>query len=219
MIITSAHTSLVSVIRYSFVIALLLLPLTTAVSAQDVFDGRTPTGLAPGAPAGSYALSGFESINLFNGHLNFSLPLLRVGGRGSAEYTMMLPIERTWSATFGSLPLPTGGELHFYGANDTEWYERIPWFARNPYDMYMPGKLFGRNGVEGALHCDNPVVTIYGRTLPRLTFIMPNGSEIELRDQLTGGEPKPNFCTGSIDHRHPRGRVFTSADGTGVTFV
>jgi RHS repeat-associated protein len=219
MIVTFTRTSLVAIIRYSFVITLLLLPLTTAVSAQDVFDGRTPTGLASGAPAGSYALSGFENVNLFNGNLNFSLPLLKIGGRGSAGYTMMLPIEQTWSATFGSIPLPEGGQINFYSADNTDWYKRIPWFARNRYDMYMPGKLFGRNGVEGAIQCNIPLVTIYARTLPRLTFIMPNGSEIELRDQLTGGEPKPNFCTDSIDHRHPRGRVFISADGTGVTFV
>ena len=52
------------------------------VSAQNAVDSTTPPGQAPGAPAGSYSLSGFEKVNLFNGHLNFQLPLLQVSGRG-----------------------------------------------------------------------------------------------------------------------------------------
>jgi hypothetical protein len=47
-------------------------------------DGQTPLGLAPGAPEGSYALSGFDQVNLFNGNLNFGLPLMHLGGRGTA---------------------------------------------------------------------------------------------------------------------------------------
>lgn len=32
-----------------------------------------------GSPAGSYALSEFDNVNLFNGALNFNLPLLKIG--------------------------------------------------------------------------------------------------------------------------------------------
>src|SRR6266498_4485560 len=56
-------------------------------------DGSTPLGIAPGAPAGSFALSDFENVNLYNGNLNFQLPLLRVGGRGGAGYTMTLKLD------------------------------------------------------------------------------------------------------------------------------
>lgn len=65
-------------------------------AGTSVTDGSTPLGLAPGAPAGSYPLSHLENINLFNGSLNFRLPLLQVGGRGEAGYTMTLPIEQHW---------------------------------------------------------------------------------------------------------------------------
>src|SRR2546430_1874740 len=44
--------------------------------------GWTPLAQQPGAPAGSYALSGFDNVNLFNGNLNFRLPLMHVGDRG-----------------------------------------------------------------------------------------------------------------------------------------
>src|SRR6266516_2537100 len=50
-------------------------------------DGGTPLGLQAGTPAGSYGLSGGDNVNLYNGALNFTLPLLSIGGRGSAGHT------------------------------------------------------------------------------------------------------------------------------------
>ena len=50
----------------------------------------------PGAPAGSYGLSGFENISLFTGKLNFSLPFLNIGGRGGAGTSLTLQIDRSW---------------------------------------------------------------------------------------------------------------------------
>ena len=70
-------------------IFIVLALLSFGVSAQTSnTDGATPAGLSPGAPAGSYSLTGFENVNLYNGNLNVSLPLLAVGGRGSAGYTV-----------------------------------------------------------------------------------------------------------------------------------
>src|SRR5437763_1189697 len=66
-------------------------------SAQTFNDGVTPAGFAPGAPAGSYGLSGIESINLFNGSLNFTVPLASVGGRGGARGAITLPIRMRWT--------------------------------------------------------------------------------------------------------------------------
>ncbi|MDX6501038.1 MAG: hypothetical protein QOG23_4298 [Blastocatellia bacterium] len=74
-----------------------LLLLAGVASGQSETNGATPLGLSPGAPAGSYALSGFDNVNLFNGHMNFRLPLLSVSGRGSAGYRMALPVEQTWT--------------------------------------------------------------------------------------------------------------------------
>ena len=79
-------------------IFILLALLSFGVSAQTSnTDGATPAGLSPGAPAGSYSLTGFENVNLYNGNLNVSLPLLSVGGRGSAGYTVTLSIEQKWA--------------------------------------------------------------------------------------------------------------------------
>jgi len=52
--------------------------------AQSSTDGSTPLSIQPGAPAGSLGLDDFENVNLFNGNLNFTLPLYKVIGRGEA---------------------------------------------------------------------------------------------------------------------------------------
>ena len=63
--------------------ALFLLSLAWSLTVQgqttSSYDGKTPSGLAPGAPAGSYPLSGFDNINLYNGKMNFHLPLVQIG--------------------------------------------------------------------------------------------------------------------------------------------
>ena len=65
--------------------------LSFAVAAQttSATDGSTPLGLQPGAPAGSYALSGFDNVNLYNGNLSFQLSLLGISGRGGAQMPIM----------------------------------------------------------------------------------------------------------------------------------
>jgi hypothetical protein len=79
----------------SLIIATLLLLAGTA-RAQGSAEGLTPPSLTPGLPAGSYGLSGFDSVNLFNGNLNFHLPLLNVAGRGGARIPVLLKIEERW---------------------------------------------------------------------------------------------------------------------------
>jgi hypothetical protein len=79
-------------------IALILFTSSLPVSGQNIrrfsTDGTTAPALEPGAAAGSYALSGFDNVSLFNGNLNFAMPLLKMGGRGSASYSLGLKIEK-----------------------------------------------------------------------------------------------------------------------------
>src|SRR5207244_2690730 len=79
-------------------LVVLLGPLASSTGAQSrsATDGTTPLALTSGAPAGSYALGGFENVNPYNGNLNFSLPMLGMSGRGETAYPMMLKIERHW---------------------------------------------------------------------------------------------------------------------------
>jgi len=89
----SVVLNLLAVAVVCFVFVLLI---SSDASAQSVTDGSTPLGLSPGAPAGAYSLSDFDSVNPYNGNLGFRLPLVKIAGRGGAGYTMSARIELKW---------------------------------------------------------------------------------------------------------------------------
>src|SRR5262249_11655800 len=203
----------------------------TMTATSSSIDGSTPTGLAPGGPAGSYALSGFDNINMYNGNLDFRLPLLHIGGRGSAGYTMVLPIkQQKWRVEFTHQQHVTVLDLHTIDVT----YDHESWSAVKAWWTgldagYGPGVLQGRRTGWSLQDCvvlsngvPNPIVvyqnTTYQHTLTRLTFTAADGTEYDLRDQSTHGQPgavtDPCNTTGTN-----RGTIFTTADGTSATFI
>ena len=188
----------------SFLVGSIVVLLSVIANAQSATDGSTPTGMSPGASAGSYALTGFENVNLFNGHLNFHLPLLQVGGRGSAGYTINLDLERQWRTrkTPPNVIYPETG----------------PWGGLEV--GYSPGVLLGRVvGAPTGGSCEENQG--WRDSLTRLTFIGADGTEYELIDKLTMGVPQESSynvdC--SIGYNFNRGKVFVTHDGSAVTFI
>jgi YD repeat-containing protein len=203
--------------RFVPALPLLLLLCAAPALAQTTStssDTTTPKALSPGAPAGSYPLSGFEHVNLYNGNLDFHLPLLHVGGRGSAGYTMMLAIDaKKWGVRHSQTETtetwtPTGN-----GWNDLK-------------PGYGPGTLVGRQSgadVKDTSTCANHSNTpnYYQQTVTTLTFTAADGTEYDLRDQLNGGQRMPvtQQCPTISTQGASRGTVFVTADGTAATFV
>ena len=163
MTIKATHTAFTTVITSSWLAALLFLILPSSVTAQtsnkSATDGITPLALAPGAPAGSYALSGFDNINPCNGGLNFRLPLKQVNGRGGAQHTMVLTIEQRWHVRH-----------HYTVTEETDIPEFNRWSYLKP--GYGPGVLVGRQVNNGT--CVNS--NFNSNSLTRLTFITPDGT-------------------------------------------
>jgi RHS repeat-associated protein len=181
----------------------LLLPLTAL--AQPNYDGSTPSGLSRGTPAGSYALTGFDNVNLFNGHMNFHLPLVSVGGRKAAGYTIMLPIEQVWTAQVLD-PIN-----YFYNPN-YNWWDGIK-------PGYSAGVLQARHQSEG---CEDGLIVSFPAGITRLTFTLPDGTEHELIDQLFGGQQTQSMC--NMYEYNPqngvsRGTTWVTRDGTAATFI
>lgn len=175
-------------------ILLLTIPFLSQASAQatNPTQGFTPSGLKPGAPAGSYGLSGFDNINLYNGNLNFRLPLLGIGGRGGAKMQMMIAIDSVrWTVDKDS-----GADWESFTPNPNWWGGLRP--------GYGPGVLQGRQPVVRALFGQGKL------TNTRLTFIASDGTEYELRDKLKNGQ------AGSVS---VRGKIFVSTDGSSMTFI
>ncbi len=190
---------------------------------RSATDGTTPPGMTPGAPAGSYALSGFENVNLYNGHLNFSLPLLRVGGRGSAGHAITLPIERHWRVAHAQVPTNcgqggcTGTPEDKYYPTDTDWAGLSPGYGPGVMQSRYAGNNYRTITTTNTINGEPFVLCrFYPETLTRLTFIGGDGTEYELRDRKYGGKPMAQGgCNGSIS----RGRVFVTSDGSNVTYV
>lgn len=125
-------------VRLAHLLLSIALACSIANSAlgQSAIDATTPPGQSPGTPAGSYALSGFDNVNIFNGHLNFRFPLLQVNGRGGGSFVSALPIEQRWTVDHDS-----SGVYHFPNYN---W-----WTGLRP--GYGPGVLQGRQMSEGCV--------------------------------------------------------------------
>jgi len=82
---TIRNTRLRRLILNSLLFVLLLIQIVSHAAAQSSLDGSLPSALKPGSPAGSYE-SSMDTINLFNGHLNFRIPLITIGGGGRRAY-------------------------------------------------------------------------------------------------------------------------------------
>lgn len=189
---------------YVVLFSALLATTANAQSGNTATDGFTPEGLKTGAPAGSYQLTGFDNINYFNGNLNFSLPLVRAAGRGSAEVTIPLRIERKWRV----IKTPSPPYVNTPEPNDWESVDIA----------YGPGMLIGRRTGAVSQYC-NQTESSQAATLTRLTFKAGDGTEYELRDtQLNGAQGVTYYSYCSVGLTPNRGQIFVSSDGTGVTF-
>ncbi|HXL80401.1 MAG TPA: hypothetical protein VN951_05945 [Pyrinomonadaceae bacterium] len=187
-----------------------------SIAAQTATDGKTPLGITPGSPSGSYELSGFDNVNLYNGNLNFQLPLLSISGRGDAQMALLLSLNlKGWRVLHTN---PSGIHDNYKPIAAISW-----WSGNLATASYSPGKLEGRQGGTGFTDCSGYPGgngNAYGFTITRLTFIEPDGSEHELIDQLTGGQrlgSYPNICASVTGAS--RGTVFISHDGEAMTFT
>lgn len=193
--------------------------LTARLSAQGFSqtsystDGTTHPGVAPGSPSGAYALSGFDRINLFNGKLNFALPLLTVGGRGETNYTVTLNLDQAWRVRIYA-DCTIQAPCLYYHTPIPDWWSGAE-------VGYGPGMVVGRFMDDSIVCPGNQVLS--NRTLTRLSFIEADGTEHDLRDVNTDGAPflATQLSSGScVHHTVPaRGPVFASYGGEAMTFV
>ncbi len=195
-----------------------LVPPLTAQQNMSATDGMTPTAMQPGSPAGSYVLSGFDTVNLANRHVNFNLPVLKLAGRGDTALSLNVPIQSLnqvgWS--FTAVPYLVPGSCGNNMACQYQYYYSLSAFSWNPY---VPGfgsaTMVGRSGGTGCTCGSDSTQKScqWGTTLTRLTLTEPNGTEHELWDQSSGG--KPNLTRAGF----ARGSTFVTHDGTDMVFT
>lgn len=201
MYLKSHSIAILHVFRF-LVFLSLLVSLISVSRAQSSTDNVTPGALKPGSPAGSYALEDFDTVNLYNGHLNFILPLLKMGGRGSAAIPIVYKHEQIWRDETYYACQPCG-PLYYPTYN---W-----WTTVRP--IYGMGFLEARDSQDASQSCPEPI-EVY--SLTRLTFTAADGTEYELVDQATSGKPERLTCALPPPNR---GKIFATIDGSQVTFI
>lgn len=166
--------------------------LKAQTDATTGLDGFTPAAMQPGTPAGSYALSGFDTIDLYSGSLNFRLPLVHVQGRGDAQMTMILPFHQKWIIVETQVPDAQGRLIPVFTPK-FDWWIGVP--------AYSPGFLASRSSGSAPQTCFSNGLVLFSATLTRLTFTAADGTEFELHDLLHGGQPQVIDC---VTQQSPR---------------
>src|SRR6266571_21658 len=184
------------------------------ISVSD-FDGLTPVGLQPGSPAGSYALSGLDSVNLYNGSANITIPLLNIGGRGEAGYTMAANYGGRWNGAgilSADAPCSPASPCPLWTFQTSGW-------ANWDY-LYRPAGIAIRHLGQGSYTVYSngyPQCDVYTGALTRITVGLADGTELTLVDAATSGAPMASLnCNPQGSNR---GTTFVSTDGSAATFI
>lgn len=165
------------------------LALAPAARAQvEPIEGFTPSALQPGAPVGSFPLSGFEQVVPYSGALNVALPLVQVQGRGGARTLLALQIQPKWHVTWREQASEPRPRYSLAG---------LPGRKRPNYGF---GRVVGRRGQE----------EFSTKAVTRFTASTPDGTEYEFRDAVFDGEPRSGFSLN-------RGRLFSAWDGSAAS--
>lgn len=178
--------------------------------------GETPAGIAAGSPASSYGLSNIETVDLFSGRVNLTVPLLNINGRGSAGIPLTMNVgQSSWVTDF--LPNDPGngitGYLNVYDS-DKEFI-RFTRAAKIGDGRLVEHRVYsdtvlGPNGIPNRWRC--------GTT--EIVYEAADGTEHFLYDEVTGGQESCwNSTTQTYEPTINRGNIFSAKDGSGMTFV
>ena len=163
-------------------------------------DGILSPALQRGVQASSRAFSAVDSVNLYNGHLNVSIPLVAVGGRGTAGYTMVLPIDTAFAVA------NTSGTMAAVAA---------PGPAVFPYS---PGSLAIKFSNGSTASCPNGSTNSFpGPFVTTAVWTDPSGAQTTLVDATYDGQSFTPGC--STSYSKNRGTTFNSMNTSSMTFI
>ena len=200
-----------------------LIVLASFVSAfgqtQTQYDKGTPPQHSGGVSSfGRYASTELGTVNLSNGSLNFKIPLGSVGGRGFTVPLTLNYSSKVWSGSKDTDTDQTGAEKPVAYADYDRGSDWVGWFQfiSAGWTVGAAPELINRRVQIQKLTgggCNGG----YGYLLAKLTLRMPDGGEIEFRDDLYDGAPLP--ATGCGASAASRGTRWLATDGSGIVFI
>ncbi len=217
--------STTKIIFKAIVIVVVFLCLSNNIFADtqtNLTEYTTPPSVALNPATGNPQTGDFGSIGLFNGRLNYTIPLLKTGGRGAADYTISLDINRLWQFDHYYDVYEEGGNGGLYTQytlpNSTNWW--------GDSLKYMPGRLVESSKFGPTPVCNQPHTAGYYSYQGLLRFISQSGAEIALVSQAhptrvtiecTSYNGNPNLP--GTYKQVSLGDVFTTVDGSSIKFV
>src|SRR5882672_3599586 len=180
------------------------------------YDQGTPPQHAAGVSSlGNYLSTDLGVVNLSNGALNIKLPMGTVGGRGFSIPITLNFGSKVWSAAHDTtynqhLDTDVGMAYARYGGAD---------FSEDIFNRVAPGWTIGgtpllRKGGSAINQCTQGY---YLYDLTKLTVILPDKGEIQLRDDLHEGVPLYRGCSPTFVE--DRGQRWHATDGSGIIFI
>jgi RHS repeat-associated protein len=185
---------------------------------SSTFSSATPAGLAAGSPLGSYTLSDMEQYDPFSGRMNVIIPIYHVGGRGNVGFDLLYAVPQTWRIDNELTPAvsPANGQFSYQSV----FQPPQPWTPSG--QILGPGTVWIREGASYQVCAAGYPYEAYS-TLTTITFTAPDGTETELVDDSTDGQPAQ--WTSPCQNATPssswkRGVFFHSASGAAqIEFV
>ncbi len=178
--------------RYSFILIALVAIFAYSTPAQR----SAQMANQPGTPVGSYKLTDIDSVNLFSGNLNVSMPLAGLDGRGQADASVSMTIDNQWR-------LDELSAYHYALSNMLS--ENIVAVGH----VMITSTLANTNEL-----CSEYPDYWYKHNL-RIVVVGPDGSQMELVDPVKKGVQFEQCGYPAYNY----GTVFQSTDGSFTTFV
>ena len=200
----------------------ILCSLNVQAQEHSQYDRGTPPQHAAGITFGSYTSADIGIVNLANGGLSFRLPLGAVGGRGGVTLPITLSyISKVWSASQGvdlDKSVEPAVERKVVYASYAEAENTIDFYNRLGPGWTIGAQPFLRARTIGIGPIPNSCVPT--SKLTKLTLILPDKGEIELRDDVTDGAPigVPQN-SGCLYRDGYRGSRWHAADGSGLIYI
>lgn len=191
----------------------------TRTESREITDNFMPASVGLSSPSGDPQKGDFGTIGLFNGRLNYTIPLLNLGGRGTTDHTISLGINNIWTYQYETIYQLDfdGNDVGVLGTYANPSFESV-----NTLPRYVPGRL-----EEVIIPDPYPICSQDAQSeslvFEKLIFNSSSGGQINLlpKDYPWGVKVQCIYNDPMGGNYTPKtlGHIFLSVDGSGVKFI
>jgi YD repeat-containing protein len=199
--------------------AVILITSSAFSQTTTQYDRATPPQHTAGVSAiGSYVSADLGNVNLSNGALNLKIPIGTIGGRGLSMPITLNYSSKVWSASTDTAVNQLGVETPVAYADYDRGSDWIGWWDFIGAGWTVGGvPMLTPRRVQIQKITGGPCSGGYTHLLTKLTLKLPDGGEVEFRDDVSDGAPLP--ASGCGASAASRGTRWHATDGSGMIFI